>query len=189
MLSIGTFAHLGHISVRMLRHYDAIGLLKPARIDPRTGYRFYDSGQLERLSRIQLLKTYRFSLSEIAGLLTADAPTRASALSEKRIALYREMASLQRVLRLMGQTIEQEETDMKIFSESVRYQNQTAESFRSKTKVFVTYAIAASILILKGVSMSWLTVLRMMQVKFQRFIIVIKIFHDKIFFIGYKIFF
>ncbi|WP_256673551.1 MerR family DNA-binding transcriptional regulator [Nocardia cyriacigeorgica] len=52
MLSIGDFARRGRVSVRMLRHYDALGLLRPDRIDPATGYRYYQAGQLARLNRI-----------------------------------------------------------------------------------------------------------------------------------------
>ena len=41
MLKIGEFSKLSHVSVRMLRHYDEIGLLHPQRVDPITGYRLY----------------------------------------------------------------------------------------------------------------------------------------------------
>lgn len=41
MFTIGDFARLGRVSVRMLRHYDSIGLLRPAAVDPHTGYRSY----------------------------------------------------------------------------------------------------------------------------------------------------
>jgi MerR family regulatory protein len=49
MFSIGEFARHGRVSVRMLRHYDAIGLLRPASADPATGYRLYRAGQLADL--------------------------------------------------------------------------------------------------------------------------------------------
>ena len=39
MLSIGDFAQLGQVSPRMLRHYDQLGVLRPERVDPATGYR------------------------------------------------------------------------------------------------------------------------------------------------------
>ena len=39
MFTIGDFAKLGGVSVRMLRHYDALGLLPPASVDPVSGYR------------------------------------------------------------------------------------------------------------------------------------------------------
>ena len=46
MLKIGEFSKLSHISVRMLRHYDEIGLLHPKEVDPDTGYRIYGEEQL-----------------------------------------------------------------------------------------------------------------------------------------------
>ena len=41
MLKIGEFSKLSRVSDRMLRHYDEIGLLKPAEIDRFTDYRYY----------------------------------------------------------------------------------------------------------------------------------------------------
>lgn len=46
MFSIGEFARLGGVSVRTLRHYDEIGLLRPATVDQDTGYRGYTADQL-----------------------------------------------------------------------------------------------------------------------------------------------
>ncbi|GGT04297.1 MerR family transcriptional regulator [Planobispora rosea] len=69
MFSIGDFAQLGRVSVRMLRHYDALGLLRPARVDPASGYRFYRAAQLARLNRIIALKDLGFTLSQIASIL------------------------------------------------------------------------------------------------------------------------
>jgi hypothetical protein len=48
MFTIGDFARHGRVSVRILRHYDAIALLRPARAGPAGGYRFYEAGQLPR---------------------------------------------------------------------------------------------------------------------------------------------
>lgn len=53
----------------MLRHYDDLGILKPARIDTATGYRYYLADQLPRLNRIVVLKDLGFSLEQIAKLL------------------------------------------------------------------------------------------------------------------------
>ena len=41
MLKIGDFSKLSRVSIRMLRHYDEIGLLTPIRVDPDSGYRYY----------------------------------------------------------------------------------------------------------------------------------------------------
>jgi DNA-binding transcriptional MerR regulator/effector-binding domain-containing protein len=69
MLSIGEFARLGGVSVRTLRHYDEIGLLHPATVDPGTGYRGYSADQLGRLNRIVALKELGLSLTQARRLL------------------------------------------------------------------------------------------------------------------------
>lgn len=74
MLKIGDFSQLGQVSVRTLHHYDERGLLKPAKIDDWTGYRFYSVEQLPRLNRILALKDLGFSLEQISRLAQDDVP-------------------------------------------------------------------------------------------------------------------
>jgi len=69
MFSIGDFAGLGRVSVRMLRHYDAIGLLRPARIDPFSGYRYYTAAQLHVLNRLIALKDLGFTLQQVQTMI------------------------------------------------------------------------------------------------------------------------
>jgi len=69
MFSIGDFARHGRVSVRMLRHYDAIGLLHPAYVDRVTGYRSYEAQQLSRLNRIVALKELGFTLEHVQSIL------------------------------------------------------------------------------------------------------------------------
>jgi DNA-binding transcriptional MerR regulator len=69
---IGTVARLAQVSVRTLRHYDEIGLLLPAWVDPQTGYRWYTPEQLHRLHRILVLRDLGVSLTEIGTLLDAE---------------------------------------------------------------------------------------------------------------------
>ena len=69
MFSIGDFARHGQVSVRMLRHYDAIGLLRPAHVDGATGYRSYEAQQLSRLNRIVALKDLGFTLEHVRSVL------------------------------------------------------------------------------------------------------------------------
>ncbi|CAM5449230.1 MerR family transcriptional regulator [Streptomyces spiroverticillatus] len=69
MFTIGDFARLGRVSVRMLRHYDATGLLRPARVDPATGYRFYTAAQLARLNRVIALKDLGLTLQQVGEIL------------------------------------------------------------------------------------------------------------------------
>jgi DNA-binding transcriptional MerR regulator len=58
----------------MLRHYDEIGLLRPERIDPRSGYRRYAVTQLGRLHRLVALRDLGFALEQIRELLDDDPP-------------------------------------------------------------------------------------------------------------------
>ncbi|MFV2121985.1 MerR family transcriptional regulator [Streptomyces sp. Act-28] len=69
MFTIGDFARHGRVSVRMLRHYDAVGLLRPAHVDPYSGYRFYEAGQLARLNRVIALKDLGFTLDQVRSIV------------------------------------------------------------------------------------------------------------------------
>ena len=60
--------------MKTLRYYDEIGLLKPAKVDRFTGYRYYSADQLPRLNRILALKDLGLSLAQIAQLLDGDLP-------------------------------------------------------------------------------------------------------------------
>ncbi len=75
MLRIGDFSQLAQVSVPTLRHYDELGLLKPAHVDKFTDYRYYDMAQLPRLNRILALKDLGLSLEQIRKLLVEDVPT------------------------------------------------------------------------------------------------------------------
>ena len=69
MLKIGEFSKLSRVSVRMLRHYDEIGLLKPAETDRFPAYRYYREDRLTTMCRITALKDMGFSLADIARIL------------------------------------------------------------------------------------------------------------------------
>jgi DNA-binding transcriptional MerR regulator len=72
MFGIGTVARLAGVSVRTLRYYDEIGLLRPVSVDAQTGYRWYGPEQLHRLHRILALRDLGVRLAEIARLLDDD---------------------------------------------------------------------------------------------------------------------
>lgn len=69
MFKIGEFSKLTQVSVRMLRYYDETGLLKPAKIDTFTNYRFYTAEQIPDLNKILFLRDLGFSVVEIATTL------------------------------------------------------------------------------------------------------------------------
>lgn len=72
MFRIGEFSKIAQVSGSQLRYYDEIGLLKPARIDEWTGYRYYSAAQLPRLNRILALKELGLSLDQIRRMLDED---------------------------------------------------------------------------------------------------------------------
>lgn len=74
MFQIGEFSKLTQVTIRMLRYYDEVGLLKPAEIDPWTGYRLYSVEQIPVLNRIIYLRDSGFNVSEIAVALRINDP-------------------------------------------------------------------------------------------------------------------
>lgn len=105
MLTIGEFSRLGRISARMLRHYDRLGLLRPAYVGDENNYRYYDAAQLSVLSQIETFKEYGFSLAEIAALLGLSREEQARHIHMRRLRAHEEMAGLRRTLRRMEQDI------------------------------------------------------------------------------------
>jgi predicted transcriptional regulator YdeE/DNA-binding transcriptional MerR regulator len=75
MLKIGEFSKLAQVSVKTLRYYDELGLLRPDWVDRYTGYRYYALQQLPWLNRILALRELGFSLVQIAHLLREDLPS------------------------------------------------------------------------------------------------------------------
>jgi DNA-binding transcriptional MerR regulator len=73
-LTIGEFATLTHLSVRTLRRYHEAGLLEPATVDPFTGYRYYEPGQIPTAQVIHRLRQLGVPLAEVRSILGTDDP-------------------------------------------------------------------------------------------------------------------
>jgi DNA-binding transcriptional MerR regulator len=71
MFKIGEFAEISGLSPKMLRHYQKLGLLRPALVDNFTQYRYYTLAQLEQIHQIHGLREVGFTLSEIRHLVTS----------------------------------------------------------------------------------------------------------------------
>ena len=69
MYRIGEFSHLCETTIKTLRHYDKINLLKPTKVDNFTGYRYYEEDQIKTLEKIKQLQYAGFSLKDIKDLL------------------------------------------------------------------------------------------------------------------------
>jgi predicted transcriptional regulator YdeE/DNA-binding transcriptional MerR regulator len=113
MLKIGEFSKLARVSVKTLRYYADLGLLRPAYVDRYSGYRYYSLEQLPRLNRILALKELGFSLAQIEQMVREDLGTgelqRLMRLkhAELRQQVQAEQARLERVAVRLRQ-IEQE---------------------------------------------------------------------------------
>lgn len=72
LYSIGEVSKLNNISIKALRHYDKIGLLKPAHIDANSGYRYYTHEQFIVIDKIKKFKYWDIPLSELKELIYRD---------------------------------------------------------------------------------------------------------------------
>ncbi len=108
MLKIGDFSKLSRVSIRMLRHYDEIGLLMPAGTDPFTGYRYYTEAQLPAACRINALKDMGFGLAAVAEILGSygDPDGLSRYLNLKRMELREEAEETARRLKLLETMLE-----------------------------------------------------------------------------------
>ena len=109
MLSIGEFSKLAHISTRMLRHYDRIGLLHPSHVGNENGYRYYEQTQLDTLAKIETLKGFGFTLAEIAALLPLPQDVLALHIRAQITPTSQAMEKMRKSIRLMEQAIAQME--------------------------------------------------------------------------------
>jgi DNA-binding transcriptional MerR regulator len=115
MLKIGDFSRLSQVSVKTLRYYDEVDLLKPTQVDQVSGYRYYSVAQLRQLHRILALRDLGFSLEQIAYVLEGEPSTEELRgmlrlrRAEQQQRLLREQECLDRVEALL-QLIHQENT-------------------------------------------------------------------------------
>lgn len=107
MLKIRDFSKLSRISIRMLRHYDEIGVLHPECVDDFTGYRYYSEAQLPLTGRIQTLKSLGFGLSVIKEVLVKyeDAGEMEQFLLVKRKEPEEESMEIRQKLQFLDSTL------------------------------------------------------------------------------------
>ena len=100
LFSIGEVAKMFHLSVSSLRHYEDVGLLKPERIDPDSGYRYYSTRQFEVLNTIRYLRVLDMPLGEIADFLgNRDVERIKAKLRAQKEAVMEREAELKRIER------------------------------------------------------------------------------------------
>jgi DNA-binding transcriptional MerR regulator len=105
LIGIGEFARRVRLTVKQLRSYDELGLLRPARVDPDTGYRRYHRGQARTAVTIALLRSLDVPLADIRDLLVADEAGVAALLERQRTRIEAELERGRRTLRSLDRLL------------------------------------------------------------------------------------
>ena len=121
MLKIGDFSKLSRITIRMLRHYDEIDLLKPATVDEWTGYRYYDEVQLLTANKIQLLTNPGFGLSAIKEVL----------------AHFDDYTEIEKILKIKRTELSSQEIELR---ERINYIDSTIKNLKQEGN-FMNYVV------------------------------------------------
>jgi DNA-binding transcriptional MerR regulator len=119
LIPIGRFARLANLSPRQLRYYHALGLLPPAAVDPRSGYRYYAETQRATAELIALLRSVDMPVPEIQSLLPDRSPAnvrqvfdRLRAAVEDRLRHARQILDRLDTLTLEGSLMERQQATM-----------------------------------------------------------------------------
>jgi len=141
MLKIGDFSKLTRISIRMLRHYDEIGLLKPDSVDNFTNYRYYSAAKLSAANRITALKDMGFSLAVISEIMSQyhDAEQLKKYLQIKLAEVKEQSGQIQYRLNLLETTILKLGKDDTIMKYDVTLKEMPKRYVASLRKIIPTY--------------------------------------------------
>jgi effector-binding domain-containing protein len=142
MLKIGDFSRLSRVTVKALRYYDEIGLLKPVSVDRFTGYRYYSADQLPRLNRIIVLKSLGLSLEEVSQLLNDDLTAEhiRQLLHVKQAEIRQRLEDEQGRLRQVEEWLRQIEKEGIMPEQNVVLKKVNAQKVASVRGVVPTYA-------------------------------------------------
>jgi DNA-binding transcriptional MerR regulator len=96
LVSIGDFSRMTHLSIKALRFYHDQGLLEPARIDPASGYRFYEPAQVPVAQVIRRFRDLDMPLDQVKAILQApDLETRTKEIISHLTAMEAKLAAMQ----------------------------------------------------------------------------------------------
>jgi effector-binding domain-containing protein len=110
LVPIGRFSKMTRLSVKALRHYDELGLLVPAVVDPSSAYRYYTYGQANRAEAIRVLRSLDMPLEDVREALEADDPqVAAKVLDRHRARLEVELGRHERMLAFLGRLVDRKE--------------------------------------------------------------------------------
>ena len=110
LIPIGRFSRMTRLSVKALRHYDELGLLAPAVVDPFSSYRYYTYSQANRAEAIRILRGLDMPLEQIRELLESDDPEiSVKLLEEHRGELEERLERHRRMLTFIERLIQRKE--------------------------------------------------------------------------------
>jgi len=119
-LAIGDFSRMTHLSVVTLRHYHEVGLLTPAEIDPQSGYRFYEPGQVRIAQVIRRFRDLGMPLDQIREVLQApDTPARNEVIAAHLQRMEAQLALTQSVVASLRSLLERPPTPVAVEHRSV----------------------------------------------------------------------
>lgn len=93
MLTVGAFSRASGLPVSALRYYDAAGVLRPARVDPVTGYRWYAPDQVGRAGLVARMRQTGMPVADICHVITTDPVTARRVVDAHRRRLEAELAT------------------------------------------------------------------------------------------------
>ena len=110
-MSIGRFSQACRLSIKALRHYDELGLLRPVLVDPDSGYRYYAPSQARQAETIRILRAVEMPLPEIRETLVATEPEAArQLLAAHRERIQQRIADYQQTLTLLSSMMSKQES-------------------------------------------------------------------------------
>lgn len=114
LVSIGRFSRMSGLTIDALRHYDELGLLRPAAVDPDTGYRRYRPDQLEDARQIGWLRSLELSLGSIAAWMAPEATeaSRSAILRRHLVSVEARATRLGRISHRLRMSIDSTEVPM-----------------------------------------------------------------------------
>lgn len=103
MYRIGEFSQITHLTIKALRYYDEVGILKPSLVLDN-GYRFYNEEDFQRAMQIQLLKSLNFSINEIKDVFTnvVDENDLQDYLLEKKLMIEKQMRNEKKIIQMIN---------------------------------------------------------------------------------------
>ncbi len=148
MFRIGDFSRIARVSARLLRFYDEIGLLEPARADAQTGYRYYTLAQLAELNRIIVLKELGFELEQVREILNSgvDAGQLRQMLLLRRNDAERRLEQEAQRLRQIEARIAQLETDGGLSADDVVIRAEPAAQLLSLRRTVPSFTDAVALI-------------------------------------------